>query len=132
MGWRNLFVKLNVKNKNKKKSFSINRLEEFIEHHNNWYNYFEADDIKRIEESDEIPGEELVCMKIIIRNRKNGKKEYWAHFGNLGGSGWTIGWAKKYFDNITIHDSYSFKYYGKEWVKWETMTFDEFKKNILI
>ena len=116
MGWRNMFIDL--------KKTPMLRIMEFIDHHNNWYDHFSAKDIKKMEEEDTIPGEELK-LDVIIQE-KDGKKHYWAYLGNSGGSGWTYDWAERFFEDIEIFNSGSFEYYNDNWQNWELISAHDF------
>ena len=118
MGWRNMFIEIS--------KTPIERIEEFVNHHNNWTQFFTEEEVKKMWDDDEIPGEDL-SLKVLIRKTKKGD-EYWAYLGNHGGSGWTIKWAEKYFDDITIYTSYDYKHYDDGWESWELLKVDEFKK----
>ena len=56
MGWRNMFINLNS---NSDDFSTIDSVVEFVNHHNNFTEFFNQDDVKKMEETDEIPGEEL-------------------------------------------------------------------------
>lgn len=123
MGWRNMFINLNSSSDD----FStIDRVVEFVNHHNNFTEFFNQDDVKKMEETDEIPGEELF-LKILKHN-----KNYWAYLGSCGGIGHSFEWKDKYFPEIVIYDSSNFKHYNDGWTKWPIMDLDEYiKKKIL-
>ncbi len=115
MGWRNMFINL--------KNTSINRIMEFVNHHNDWNNHFSDDEIKKMEENDEVPGETLQIDVII-----NDNNEYWAYLGNHGGSSWTESWGEKYFNDIEIFNSSTFKHYNDDWQSWNLISVEEYKK----
>jgi hypothetical protein len=120
MGWRNMFIDL--------EKSSMDRIMEFVNHHNNWYDNFSKEDIKKMDEEDTVPGEELQVDVIIQEN--NGKKHYWAYLGNHGGSSWTEDWAEKYFDDIKIYNSCTFDYYEDNWLDWKLISVDDYKNII--
>ena len=109
---------------------SIERIEEFVNHHNNWTQFFTEEQVKELWDKDEIPGEELINLKVLIRKTEKGD-EYWAYLGNLGGSGWTVSWAEKYFDDIKIYTSYDYKHYGDGWESWKFLSVDDYKKRLV-
>lgn len=114
-----MFIKLN---KN-----SIGIIEEFINHHNNWTQFFTKEEAQKLCDDDEIPGEDLEVRGVLIREFDN-KEEYWLYLGNGGGSGWTISWAEKYFPNVKIYTSYNFKYYNEDWISWKIIKIEDFKE----
>ena len=122
MGWRNMFINLT---KGKKDCVSTEDFEKFLDHHNNYYNHFDKETLKEINDKDEIPGEDIDYYKVIIQEI-NAKKNYWLYFGNHGGSGHTIAWQERYFPDIKIYDSCTFRYEG--WQSWPLITYEEFKK----
>ena len=112
MGWRNLFIKITKDDTNE--SSSIETLNKFIDHHNNWYNYFSDTEIKEMEDEDTVPGENIIPYFF----SKNGE-EVWANVGNHGGSDWTEMWVEKYFSSIKIYNSSNWPHYnGEDWTKW--------------
>lgn len=120
MGWRNMFIDLN--------KTSMKRILEFVDHHNNWYDHFSKEEIKKMNDDDIGPGEELV-LDVIIQE-KDGKKHYWAYLGNHGGSSWTEEWREKYFDDIELFFSSTFEYYDDNWQNWDLISVDEYLKLI--
>ena len=124
MGWRNMFIKIK-NNEDENDGSSIERILEFVYHHNNWYEFFTKKEIKKIIKNDEIPGEELNIDVII--NETEQKKEYWAYLGNHGGSTWSENWAEKYFSDLKIYNSSTFEYWGKGWIDWKLISTDEYK-----
>lgn len=119
MGWRNLFIKIGTK----EDETPINTILKFIDHHNNFENYFNNDEIKEMEDEDTIPGETIMPV-YIVRESNNGK-EYWANVGNGGGSDWTEAWAQKYFPSIKIFNSYNWEHYDDNWINWPTIKENE-------
>ena len=130
MGWRNMYIligednSLTDDNGKVNKGSSMDRILKFVNHHNYWYDHFDQEQIKKMEEDDTVPGEELI-LQILLRE-VNGEKEYWAYLGNHGGSGWTLDWAERYFDDITIYNSGNFPYYGDGWQSWPIMSTEEY------
>ena len=112
--------------KEKRNGSCIERILEYINHHNYWYDYFSPEEIKKIEENDEVPGEELI-LQVLLR-KVNKKNEYWAYLGNHGGSGWSIDWAERYFPDIKIYNSGDYPYYNDGWQDWPIMSVEEFIK----
>ena len=106
----------------------INRILEFVEHHNNWYDHFSKEDIKKMQEDDFGPGEELQ-LDVIIQENDRGT-HYWAYLGNHGGSSWTEEWAERYFDDIEIFFSGTFEYYEDDWQSWKLINVQEYLKLI--
>ena len=104
---------------------SIERIMEFVDHHNNYYENFTVKEIKKMEDLDETPGETIYDINIIIREYNN-KKQYWAYLGNHGGSSYTIEWAERYFDDIKIFNSVSFEYYDDNWQDWKLIGIQEY------
>tara|TARA_Y200000002_G_C22486175_1_gene580953 strand:- start:339 stop:797 length:459 start_codon:yes stop_codon:yes gene_type:complete len=130
MGWRNMYILIgedkNLVDENSKikKGSSIERILEYQNHHNYWYQHFSQDEIKKMEEEDTVPGEELI-LQVLVRENNN-DKEYWAYLGNHGGSGWSIEWAERYFEDITIYDSGNFPYYDDNWQSWPIMSVEDY------
>ena len=108
---------------------SIERIEEFVNHHNNWTQFFTKDQVKKMWDDDEIPGEDLDVRGVLIRKTET-EDEYWIYLGNGGGSSWTISWAEKYFDDIRIYTSCDYKHYGDGWESWELLSVDDYKKRV--
>lgn len=118
MGWRNMFIDAS--------KTPINRIEEFIYHHNNWTQFFTEEEVKKIWDDDEVPGEDLDVRGVLIRKTET-EDEYWIYLGNGGGSGWTISWAEKYFPDVKVFTSYDFKYYDEDWRSWKIIKIKDFK-----
>jgi hypothetical protein len=121
MGWRNMYILLNDK-----KGSKIERILEYIDHHNNWYDHFTPNELEKMQEEDTIPGEELVIS--ILTRKFEDKHQYWAYLGNHGGSGWSIDWAERYFPDIKIYNSSDFPYYNEAWQNWPSMKVEEYKE----
>jgi len=107
----------------------IERIEEFVNHHNNWTQFFTKEEVKKMWDDDEVPGEDLDVRGVLIRKTET-EDEYWLYLGNGGGSGWTISWAEKYFDDIKIYTSYDYKHYGDGWESWDLLSVDDYKKRV--
>ena len=126
MGWRNGFIEID-QDKN-----SIDQILKFIDHHNNWNMYFEEEEIKRLWEKDEIPGEDIILK--IIEDVK--EKKFWAHIGSYGGMGHSEMWAERYFPNLKIYNSSDWPHYDygedddkESWTKWPLYTVEQYKSN---
>ena len=52
MGWRNSFVKLDSKE-------AFSNIKEFVDHHNSWTQHFSKEEVDKMWEDDEVPGETL-------------------------------------------------------------------------
>ena len=50
------------------KGSSMDRILEFVNHHNYWYDHFDQEQIKKMEEDDTVPGEELDITNIVKRS----------------------------------------------------------------
>ncbi len=124
MGWSNMFININ---KDSGDYVSIERIEEFINHHNNYTEFFNEDQLKKMDETDELPGEELE-LKVLIQ-QVNDKNYYWAYLGNHGGCGHTFEWKDKYFPDIKMFHSGDFVHYNDGWIKWPLLTVVEYKEN---
>ena len=111
---------------NIKKGSSMDRILEFQDHHDNWTNHFTEEEIKKMEDDDTVPGEELILQVLVRKN--DGEDEYWAYLGNHGGSSWTQEWAERYFEDITIYNSGDYPYYGDGWQSWPIMSVEEYLK----
>ena len=118
MGWRNFYIKINKDN-------TLEEIEKFIDHHNNFSNYLSKDELTVIEEEDSYPGEELL-LKILVQKEQD-NEIYWAYLGNFGGGGHTEMWAEKYFPDLELLNSGSFPHYDEEWNKWPIMKLEEYK-----
>ena len=125
MGWSNMYIKLN---KDSKEYCPIEKIEEFVDHHNNFTSKFSSDELNEIDKTDEYPGEEL-NLRVLIQDI-GGKKIYWAYLGNHGGIGHTFGWKNKYFPDITLYDSGNFEYYGGDWQSWPLISVEEYKEMV--
>lgn len=121
-----MFIKIGSENN----ETSIENILKFIDHHNNWTNYFNETEIRNMEEEDTIPGEFLNVIYIVRED--NDKKEYWANIGNGGGSDWTEAWANSYFPNIKIYNSSDWDYYDCNWINWPKITLSELKNDFSI
>lgn len=108
MGWRNMFMKLEKKQ-------DYNDFIKFLDNHNNYINYFDKETLEKMEEEDDLPGEDILPIKIIHNIETN---EYFIYTGVFGGIGYTFSWQEKYFPNLKLLDSCNFKYYDDEWNKW--------------
>lgn len=123
MGWSNYYISLD---KDSKDYCPIEKIEEFVNHHNYYYEKFSEEELKKLEETDELPGEDLE-LRVLTQN-VNGKKVYWAYLGNHGGYGHTYEWLSTYFPNIKMFNSASWEFYGEEWNKWPIMEVEDYKK----
>ena len=106
---------------------SIERIDEFIYHHNNWRQFFSMEEAQKIWDNDEVPGEELVVIGVKVRKYED--NDYWFYLGNHGGSNWTVNWAEKYFPDIKVYTSCDFKYNDEDWLNWETVKIEDFKND---
>ena len=122
MGWKNMFIDINPDSKD---YCPLSKVEEFVNHHNNFTEYFSKEELDRMSETDELPGEEL-NFKILIQN-VTGKDRYWAYLGNFGGAGHTFDWKDKYFPKVKMFSSDTFEFYSDGWTKWPIKTLEEFK-----
>ena len=119
MGWRNSYVKLDSKE-------DLELVEKFVDHHNNWTSYFSKEEVDKMVEDDEVPGEDLSFS--ILQNKNT--NEYWAYLGNCGGMAWTFGWQERYFPGLKIYCSDDWPHYGDEdddWAKWPMFTVQQYK-----
>ena len=125
MGWRNSFIKI-------KKSKDIKKVEEFVDHHNNWTSYFTEKEVDKMIEDDEVPGEKLTFD--FIYDKKN--DVYWAYLGNHGGMSWTFSWQEKYFPKLKIFCSSDWPHYDEEdeefghWTNWPMYSVEQYKQII--
>ena len=122
MGWSNMFIDIN---KDSEDYSSLEQVENFIDHHNNINNFFSKEELNKLIETDELPGEELL-LKILVQKTED-KDRYWAYLGNFGGCGHTFEWKEKYFPKIKMFHSGDFKFYNDGWTSWPIMTLEEFK-----
>ena len=91
MGLRNYFVKLDS-------STSIEDVDEFVKHHNDYEDYFNTDEINIMEKEDTTPGETLKLRVLFDKV----DKVFYAYLVNYGGMGHTYMWKEKYFPDITL------------------------------
>lgn len=124
MGWSNMFININ---KDSKDFCSLEQVENFVNHHNNFSKFFPEKELNKLIETDELPGEELI-FKVLVQKTEDGDK-FWAYLGNFGGSGHTFEWQEKYFPDIKMFHSGNFEFYNEGWTKWPIMTLEEFKKS---
>lgn len=118
MGWRNFYIKINENN-------TVDDIEKFVDHHNNFTKYMTKEEMKVIEENDLFPGEDL-SFRILVQ-KTDDTENYWAYLGNFGGGYHTEMWAEKYFPELELLHSGSFPHYGEEWNKWPIMSLEEYK-----
>ena len=119
MGWRNSFVKLDSKE-------AFSNIKEFVDHHNSWTQHFSKEEVEKMWEDDEVPGETLQFS--IIYNEKT--DEFWAYIGSHGGMSFTFGWKEKYFPHIVMYDSGDWPHYNEEdndWAKWPLYTIEQYR-----
>lgn len=134
MGWRNMYVLIGKDNNivdedgQVNKGSSMERILEYLNHHNYWYDYFSPDEIIEKEKNDEVPGEELI-LQVLLR-KVDDKNEYWAYLGNHGGSGWSIEWAERYFPDIKIYNSADYPYYNEGWQDWPIMSVEDYLEKV--
>tara|TARA_B100000900_G_scaffold400377_1_gene403931 strand:+ start:1498 stop:1923 length:426 start_codon:yes stop_codon:yes gene_type:complete len=120
MGWRNAFTKIDDK-------VSFKKIKEFVDHHNNWTHHFTEEEVKKMWDDDEIPGEDLEFK--VIYNKKT--KEYWGYLGSYGGMSFSFDWKERYFPDLIIYDSTDFPHYNDDknhWSEWPIYTTDEYRK----
>jgi len=134
MGWRNMYILIGKDNNivdedgQVNKGSSMERILEYLNHHNYWYDHFSPDEIIEKEKNDEVPGEELI-LQVLLR-KVNDKNEYWAYLGNHGGSGWSIEWAERYFPDIKIYNSADYPYYNEGWQDWPIMSVEDYLEKV--
>ena len=118
MGLRNYFVKLDS-------STTIKEVEEFVNHHNNYENYFSQDQLDIMEKEDTLPGEELI-LRVIFDEIDN---VYYAYLINYGGMGHTYEWQQKYFPKINLLAPHDIPDDNKEtWKVWPIYNVTEYQK----
>lgn len=125
MGKRNGFIEID-QDKN-----SLNQILKFIDHHNNWFNYFEEDERRKLWDLGEIPREDLF-LKII---EDVNKEKFWANILCFRGMCNFQMWADKYFPHLKIYNNLfdSPCYQGgnkskaESWKSWPTYTIEEFQ-----
>lgn len=132
MGWRNYFIKIGKANNGDEST--IQTIVDFLDHHNNWTEYFDKEESDKMWTDDEVPGEKMQIN--IIYNQKD--DEHWAYLGNGGGGSFSEAWQLKYFPEIKMYNSSDWPYYGKvnifhqrienedDWTKWPLISLENF------